>query len=148
MSQGESIRVGPALGLSPWLPRTSFIRVFLGSRDIRLSLHLVKYQGLKPLHQLLPLLLDASPQDAGTPPFPVASVSPEPELALQPVRLHLFFPLSRSTFLALFQGPVCGLSPPESTSPGRARKQPENLKTGLEPSPPNAHEVPEDGGEI
>lgn len=138
--------MGPALGLSPWLPRTSFIRLFLCSRNVRLSLHLVKSQGLKPLHQLLPLLLDASPQDAGTPPFPVASLSPELELVLQPVRLHLFFPLSRPTFPALFQGPVCGLSPPESTRPGRARKQPENLKTGLEPSPPNTHEVPEDGG--
>ena len=38
------------------------------------------------------------------------------------------------------------MSPPESTRPGRARKQPENLKTGLEPSLPNAHEIPKDGG--
>ena len=77
MSQAGSIRVGLALGLSPWLPRSSLIRVFLCSRNIRLSLHLGKSQGLKPVHHLLPLLLDMSPQDAGTPPFPVASMSPQ-----------------------------------------------------------------------
>lgn len=70
-------------------------------------------------------------------PPPVSSATLKATPFLSSLEIHLPGHLSR---------PVCGLSPPESTSPRRARKQPENLKTGLEPSPPNTQEVPEDRG--
>lgn len=48
--------------------------------------------------------------------------------------------------LAIPQGPVLGLPPPGGTNAWRSRKQPENLKTGLESSPPNIHTISEDWG--
>lgn len=47
---------------------------------------------------------------------------------------------------AVPQGPVPGLPPPGGTNTWRSSKQPEDLKTGLEASPPNVHMISEDWG--
>lgn len=134
--------VGPrALAASILLPsRISWLE------NIRSGPYLVRSRGLKDCHRRLSLLTERSLQDSWTPPLSTASSCSGPlgtsaTLSAMPPAVFLQTPLP-----AVPQGPVPGLSPPGGTNTWRSSKQPENLKTGLEASPPNVHMISEDWG--